>query len=223
MMFEGKGSRLSKRIKELAMVVLVVAVLSAVQPFLWRTVNGLAESLNQKRFQVKQISEIMERSKEVEDEYEKQKVFLEQLSAVVPLSRETLQVIERLEGLAKEVGADIQVESIKEGEALVVGASEDSEETTPSAPRRALKKEEEVKKRDEPRLLPLLVTVEIRSNPAVLLRYIEAVEHVQELTTVRSFTLDYSSGADGESTESEYTLSMEVIFYLQDHENKRTD
>lgn len=127
MMFEGKGSRLSKRIKELAMVVLVVAVLSAVQPFLWRTVNGLAESLNQKRFQVKQISEIMERSKEVEDEYEKQKVFLEQLSAVVPLSRETLQVIERLEGLAKEVGADIQVESIKEGEALVVGASEDSE------------------------------------------------------------------------------------------------
>lgn len=224
MMFESKGSRLSQRVKGLVVVVLVVVALISVQPFLWKAVNELAEELNQKRFQIKQISEVKARSKEVKDEYEKQEVFLQQLTAVVPLGRETLQVIERLEGLANEIGADIEVESIREEEVLLVGEMVKSEEvpikTSSRTSRRAPSKKEEELKKDEPSLLPLVVVVEVRAIPSVLLRYIEAVEHVQELAVVRSFILE-PSNVDSEDNELEYVLSMEVIFYLQDYENKK--
>lgn len=224
MMFESKGSRLSQRVKGLVVVVLVVVALISVQPFLWKAVNELAEELNQKRFQIKQISEVKSRSKEIKDEYEKQEVFLQQLTAVVPLGRETLQVIERLEGLANEIGADIEVESIREEEVLLVGEMVELEEvpikTSSRTSRRAPSKKEKELKKDEPRLLPLVVAVEVRAIPSVLLRYIEAVEHVQELAVVRSFILE-PSNVDSEDNESEYVLSMEVIFYLQDYENKK--
>lgn len=223
-MFKSKSSRLVQRVRGLVAAVLVVVVLTAVQPFLWRIVNGLAEELNQKRFQVRQISEIKFRSKEVEDEYEKQKIFLEQLTAVVPLGRETLQVIERLEGLANEVGADIEVKSIKEEKVLVVGVRANSEEQSAKTSRQVSRKKEAESRKDEPKLLPLVVTVEVRAIPSVLLRYIEAVEHVQELTAVKSFGLEpFKDVVDGEGNKLEYVLSMEVVFYLQDYENKRTD
>ncbi len=218
MMAENKGSRLAQRIKALAVVILLIVVLIVVQPFLWGAVSGLVEELNQKRFQVKQINKIKSLSKDIEDEYNEQKVFLEQLSAVVPLSRETLQVIERLEGLANEIGAEIKVESIKEEDVLLVGGKK--VETKKRDSRRPSSSEEEPKK-DDPKLLPLVVSVEVKGRLPVLLSYIESVENVQELTVVKSFALTPSrSIAGSESNEVEYILSMAVVFYLQDYENK---
>jgi hypothetical protein len=219
-MSESKGSRLSQRVKKLLLVILIMIILIAVQPFLWRVVNESAEQLNQKRFQVKQINEIKTRSKKIEDEYEKQKIFLEQLTAVVPLSRDTLQVIERLEGLANELGVNIEVKSISEEKALVIGSKVNKEEVTRSS-RRAQVQTVEEEEKDEPRLLPLVVEVVVSANASSLLSYIEAVEHVQELTAIRSFSLEPSSNNEG--NESKYFLSMNVIFYLQDHETKRTE
>jgi hypothetical protein len=226
MMAESNGTRLARRIKSLVIMVLAVVVLIAVQPFLWKKVNGLAEELNQKRFQVKQVNEVKSRGKEIEDEYEKQKIFLEQLTAVVPLSRETLQVIERLEGLASEVGVEVVVESIREEQALLISGAVIEDETPVEAPsissRRGARETKEEVKKDEPKLLPLVVTIEVRGNPSVLLHYIEAVEHVQELTIVRTLALQSSSvESSSGGSESEYALSMEVIFYLQNYENTR--
>ena len=119
----------------------------------------------------------------------------------------------------------IIVESIMEEKPLMISGGREAEEQTQeaSAARRASREKKEETKTDEPSLLPLVVKVEVRASPSALLRYIDAVEHVQELTVVKSFLLERSKNPDkGNDTGTEYILFMDVIFYLQDYEDKRS-
>jgi len=186
--------RLVKRTKALVLMIVMVVAMCVAQPFLWQMVSSSSEKLQMEKSKAKQIEAVKSLREEVKKEYKEQQPFLDQLTVVVPMRRDILQVIERLEELAQKEGLAISVESIKEGKSL------DS----------VNKKK---KKQEGPSIYPLTLSVKAVSDPGLLVRYIEAVENAREVTAIQSFSI--SPVLDRSGNSYAYKLEMDVNFYLQ--------
>ncbi len=187
--------RLAKRLKMLILMVVALLIMVAAQPFLWRMVSAATEKLQVERSKAKQIETVRSLRKEVQNEYKKQQAYLDQLTVVVPMRRDILQVIERLEELAQKEGVVVEVVNIREGESI---------------------EDDKKKKKDREMTMsiyPLTLSVSLISDPGLILRYVEAVENAREITAVKSFKISpfmYPSGQ-----RYAYKLEMDINFYLQ--------
>ena len=200
-------------VKVLVVLSLAGLLFAGLQPFLWGWVKNRSLALHELRIQAEQIEEVKKRTKEMQDNYNNQKVFVAQLDSVVPQSRNALQVIERLETAAQGLIVKLEVSRIDEGVELNLDGGAVLEETGAAKP--AAKK---TKNNNEPgsSIFPLFITVTATGKPEALVEYIDAVEHVQELSYIQKFTLSPASAAVGATEVSgDYQLLMTVVFYLQ--------
>lgn len=163
--------RLLRRIRTLVITVVVILGLLIAQPFLWRLVGSMTIRLQDKRSQIQQVTEMKSRIKAAEDNLKEQQASLNQLTAVVPMNRDTIQILERVEGVASQMNLAVEVAGIAEGEPYNYGGAG-------GIP-----------------VFPLVVAVTALGQPSQLLEYIEAMEHVRELVQVKSFAI--SSGGGG--------------------------
>jgi len=164
----------------------VVLGLGLLQPLLWRWVSVATIQLQQNRFQDRQIGEVRSRSKAAEQELIDKQVLVEQLAAVAPAAVNTLQVIERMERMAAEYEVLLEIASIEESEAFGQEANVPVQQ-----------------------LVKLLMTTVLIGEPAALLSWLDAVEHMPELSEAEGMRLTYASQS------SAWRMDVRVLFYMQ--------
>lgn len=204
----------SSLVKGLVVLSTVVVLMAGAQPWLWRWVRNRAVDLHELRIQTEQIDEVQKRTKEVQDNYENQKVFVAQLDSVVPQSRNALQVIERLETATQGLGIDLEVSRIDEGAGLAEGlGGGSSEASVPDGTAEKAKADSE----EGSAIFPLFITVTAIGRPEALVEYVDAVEHVQELSYIQKFTISPQAAraVGGQEPGGSFQLLMTVVFYLQ--------
>ncbi|HBE90731.1 MAG: hypothetical protein A3E37_03105 [Candidatus Andersenbacteria bacterium RIFCSPHIGHO2_12_FULL_46_9] len=200
-------------VKILIVLSVIVVFLIGLQPFLWGWVKSRSIALHEVRIRAEQVEEVKKRTKEMQENYDNQKVFVAQLDSVVPPSRNALQVIERLETATQGLNVTLEVSRIDEGVALKQGQEVGLEET--DQPRTVLP---QTKNNDERKvsIIPLLITVNATGRPENLVEYIDVVEHVQELSYIQKLTISPAPNkANATENETAFQLLMTVVFYLQ--------
>ena len=178
-------------VRKLIILGSVLLILLAVQPFLWRYVETSTEALRMKQSEKTQYQSIGSNLDKVKSTIAEQEQALEELSVVFPKKDNTSQVVGRLERLADDNGIDFQIKSI-------------------------LEKEVDASGQKLPGLTPLQVTLEASGDPVHLLQYLEATEHVPEVATIDSWSLQKSTVTDsatGQQT-TQYGLVAQVTFYI---------
>ncbi|MFH1354003.1 MAG: hypothetical protein ABIH36_01825 [bacterium] len=161
--------RMVRRIRLLGITVAVIAGLVVAQAFLWQMVRSMTVRFQEKRSQIQQVAELKSRIEITESNYKKQRASLDQLTAVVPFNRDTIQVLERLESVANQMSMEIDVVGIVEGEPLWSAGGGAA-------------------------VFPLTVSVTTSGKPSQLLDYVEEMEYVQELVQVQSFAITAGNG-----------------------------
>lgn len=203
----------SSVVKVLLVFSALVVLLIGTQPFLWRWVRGRSIALHELRIMAEQIEEVKKRTKEMQENYDNQKVFVAQLDSVVPPSRNAIQVIERLETATQGLNVTMQVSRIDEGVALKQSQAVELEEA--DQPRATPTK---TKNNDEQgvAIVPLFITVNVTGRPEKLIEYIDVVEHVQELAYIQKFTITPALNKANVTVDApDFQLLMTVVFYLQ--------
>src|SRR3989344_1722450 len=186
-----------------ARAVLAIGLI-VLQPFLWQFVRELVVRFQQDRSQASQLAAVEQHLAAIQQEQQNQLAQFPQLAAVVPEDKSALSLLERLEEVASALGAAVEVRGIVEEAPLAERAEGEALPESPAAGGSVT-------------VFPLAVTVTVQAPPAVLLDYIDAVEHMEELVQVRSVRL--SADQAGGGNVSNFGLTMEIIFYLQRHGN----
>ncbi len=181
--------RVRKRLRVLVVTVLVAAGLMAVQPYLWRKAAAMATMVQRSRSQIKQAADVKERAEKLAEGIKREKGSLERLAVVVPQDRDTIQVLERVESVAQRTGLEIDVVNIREGHDL-------KDQEGHSVP-----------------IFPLTISVSASARPSMLLRYLEAMEHIQGLVQIDSLLIRPGEGQN-------FNLDMSIVFYLQKNEQR---
>lgn len=187
----------NEKYRRLGTTVVLLVVLVAAQPFLWRFVQTSALDLQQKRSQSQQISNVNDRNEEVKGTIKTQENFLDQLQVVSPPVTSLTQVVERVEQLGDQLGVLVNISVIQE---LQASAS--------------LVKEEGI--------VPVSVAIEATGTVNQLLSFFDRVEHTQELSIVRTWSLVPAavSGPVGTPVVNPtYSLTMDILFFLRQETN----
>ncbi len=184
----------NQKYRRLGTTVLLLVVLVAAQPFVWRFVHARALELQQKRSQGQQIANVKARNEEVKTTLKNQENFLNQLQVVSPPLTSLTQVVERVEQLADQLGLTVNISVIQE---------------LPASG--ALVKEEEI--------VPVSVAIEAKGTVNQLLSFFDRVEHTQELSIVRTWSmapdLAPAPGVVPVVSTPSYVLTMDILFFLQ--------
>lgn len=178
-------SGFNQKYRRLAKTILLMIVLSTLQPFLWRYVHARALALQQIRSQGQQITNVQARNDEIQKTLQAQHDFLGQLELVSPPTTAITEVVERVEHLADQVGLTVAITVIQE-----------------------LPANNSVVK--EAGIVPVSISVQVAGTPRQLLSFMERVEHTPELSIVPHWTLVPAS-----ATSAEYTLTMDIFFFLR--------
>jgi hypothetical protein len=174
------------------------------------------------RSEVRQLTEVTEHLAAIREEREMQEAQLPQLAAIVPTDDRALSLLERLEAVASGLGVVVEVRSIVEEPALGADGPTDSPERADATPVPESVEEaagESVSESGSPpvaggmEIYPLIVTLRASAPPAILLNYVDAVEHMEELVQIRSVRLSVDQAIS--PGEGIFGLSMEIAFYLQ--------
>ncbi len=168
---------------------IVLVILIGIQPFLWNYVYTSTIHLQEKRTEAQQLVNLQARLDAMQARQASQKQFLDQLSATFPLLGSESQVIERIEQLALKVGIAAHITTITKQPLPL----EDDKNGI---------------------LTGLSLTVEADGTPSQLLYYLDALEHLPELTIIRSWGITAASGTVSNAPPL-YKLNMNIIFYLQ--------
>lgn len=171
----------------------IVILFSVAQPFLWGYVLSSAQNLNRVRTSDAQYILLEERLSEIQESSVAQQQLFDQLSVSFPFSDSKPRLVARLEQVGDQYGANVDIQQIGDVE---VGVE---------------------KSRDES-IEEFVVTVRVIGSPDSLFSYLDAVEHLQELTTVESWSIGRVTS--GESLEEfgvvpQFELLVRIIFYLQ--------
>lgn len=152
-------------LKNLAVRIVLLLVLVAAQPFLWRVVASAANSVHQKRSERQQIGDVQGRIQQIRQNKDTQKELLDQLKVVVPIEDALLTIIERLQLLADPDHHNVQL--------LLQGIERQAktENTAPSS------------------MVPFSINVIATGRISNVLSYLHRLEHLQELVVVRSISL----------------------------------
>lgn len=183
-----------KALKKLSTGVVVVLALVIGQPFLWMYVLSSAQHLNSVRTSDAQYVILQGRLEDIQKTSAEQQSLLEQLSVVFPDSHSVPQLVARLEQIGDEHGVVVDVQQIGEKERDAggnVGAHVER----------------------------LSITVQAFGSVDVLLAYIDAIEHIQEMTSVDSWTIEPRQMSGDEigvpQGAVQFALTARVIFYVQ--------
>jgi len=163
-----------------------------------------------------QTKELELKIQEVRHNYNNQSSYFDQLAAVVPSSQAALQVIERLETAAQGLDVVVEVTRIDEGVPFKsLAEAELSVEDNVGVRREQLAASSGGAKSS---ILPLYITLTVTGFPVALVEYIDAIEHVQELTVVQKFSISPIVGRvnQAEQEEDDWQLLLTAVFYLQD-------
>lgn len=166
--------------RHLIVLIMVAVGLIAGQPWLWNTVRSRAELLHGKQNQVDQLKDITTRIQTIDQIYQKKRSLLDQLLVVFPRLTDAPQVVEQLEHIADEQHVTLTIRSLVDP---VQG------------------------KKSKSRLIPLPVIAHVEGDLPQLLSYLEAIEHIQQLTAVRTWSV--ALGPTG------WAMDLEVLFYIQ--------
>lgn len=170
----------------------LVIVLGIGQLWLWPFVHQSAFDLQDEWTREGQLQEMQKRIGEITQAYDEQRANLDQLRAAFPYQNETAQVVERLEQLAAQTGVDLDITGIQETPAEDLTSSDS--------------------------IVPITVRLQVTGLAPALLRYLDAIEQVQELTQVQAWSLAPFRRADQPTVTPAvglYGLAVEIIFYLQ--------
>lgn len=186
----------NKKYKRLATTFFLLLVLAVAQPFLWHFVQARALSLQQTRSQEKQIANVKARNAEVQKALDDESAILsQQLAVAAPALADQTRVVERLEALGDQLSLQANI-------TVIVALPGDS----PLA--------------SEESIVPVAVTVQTAGPPEALLSFMERVEHTPELSLISNWALspaipEAAPGGRGQAGSSDYSLTMDVIFFLQ--------
>lgn len=186
--------------RQLLRIVLVLVVVVAVQPFLWRFAQYRVSTVRDQQARNGQIAAVREQNQQIEQAIKTQQQLIDQLDIIAPRPTALNQVVERLEQLADKQQLRIDISSIKE--------------VTSTSRRKAAV------------VTPVTAVIEIRGSVTAVLQYIEQLEHTPELTVVRSFTLKPNRlviepvasplpSATPPPVVTDYSVKLEVIFFLK--------
>jgi|GEM_PF-3079810 hypothetical protein len=208
-------------VRSLVFSVILLLVLIMVQPYLWGMVKSRALTLHERRTLTEQIKEVEIKNRDTRNNYESQNVYIDQLTSVIPSSRDALQVIERLETATQGLDVQVDVSRIDEGTSLKSIVDTESGIGNNAKPAQALvPTTEEISK-----IFPLHITLVAKGSSDALVEYIDAIEHVQELSMIQKFTISpvtIKTSQTPEQDQSQFQLLMTVVFYLQE-ENDGTE
>lgn len=185
----------NRHYKKITLRAVLVLILLAIQPLLWQTVSQAAGRLHDKQSEREHIAEIAARIERIEQARAATQEQLSQLETVIPPSVRLPQIIERVERLAADAAVELTVRDIIE---------------TPLKP-----------DMDPLPFTPVRVTVEVKGSPATLLAFLDAVEHLPELTFIEGWsiiTLTPSAPpapSPGVAALSTFTLTAHIVFFVQ--------
>lgn len=175
---------------KLILALVAVVGLGVAQWWLWQFVRSAAEQLHVKQTEASQLADITKRIATINAVHQQQRSLLEQLSVSFPSLADTPQAIERLERLAGERGVGLTIRSIGDGQ------------------------EASTKKDTKNKIVPLAIIIRATGSVDQLLAYLEAIEHVPELTALESWSLAPDPLAVAGAAPS-YVFDGKVVFYLQ--------
>lgn len=171
--------------RRLLVVVGVILLLMAGQPWLWGWVFDSATEFRNRQTQQGQLANVQRLTEQIRVVDPAQAALLEQAGVAFPLMGAAPQIVERLEGLAETQGLTMQLVAIREV----------------SVPGRG------------PKLVPFDIDLTVAGAPRAVLAFVETVEHMQELTQVTALNMDpVTVPVVGQKV---YRLSMTVRFFLQ--------
>jgi Tfp pilus assembly protein PilO len=191
--------RLRLRVKYVALLIGLAFVLLGAQIWLWQMLGSAAGSFHEKQERSQQVEEVASRTKEVRRHFEQQIVYLDQLKAVVPTFNDTLKILERLDEVGKGVNVSVSITGIEEGAELS---------------KAGLVAEGSQLSKNVIEVNPLLVKVIIKGRAVDLMRYVEEVEHLSELVSIRRMQLTIPPATAAEM-EAMPQVNLEIIFHLQ--------
>ncbi len=178
----------SAQVMRLLRGVILLAVLAAVQPFVWRTVASSAATLQDKRTIKQQTIALRERLAVIDAAFTEQTASLEDLAEIFPPVSSTSAAVERLEELADNRDIALTIQNIQEEKPL-------------GPLNRSV-------------VVPLTISVKATGAVDRLLEYIDAVEHVPEVTAIDEWVLN--STIDNTSADNwPHRLTLNVVWYFQ--------
>jgi hypothetical protein len=173
----------------------VLAALLAIQPFLWNYVYSTTNQLQEKRTEAVQLTNLQASLADIQAHVNAQKQFTDQLSASFPLLGSESQVIERIEQLATRTGINAHITTI--GKQALSKDVDKSEKIT-----------------------SLVLTVAANGPASRLFYFLDALEHLPEVTSVRSWKIEAApaaaaSGPAASPAPAAFNLVTNIVFYLQ--------
>lgn len=213
MMFKN-ASPLNKRVISLLGVVVVTSGLIVLQLWLWGWVTTMAARFHNLKTQDQQLIEFHERIAGLEGSVRSGRTLLDQLTVVAPSVEDVPQIVERLERLAEELGISVTVTSIQQQGTVEEGSTEpqsfgeqsDTIDTT------------EHQSANTQSVVPLEIAFRLVAPPAVLLQFVDTLEHMQELVEAPSWHMQPASfvGAPGATPDpAAFSMDIQVIVNLQ--------
>ncbi|MEX1997971.1 MAG: hypothetical protein WEA04_04865 [Candidatus Andersenbacteria bacterium] len=187
-------TRTSQQYQKIVLRSIMLVILIVAQPFLWSMVAGVANRVHAQQSQKQQIIDVQARTAQIREINVSQKEFLDQLDVVVPLAGSLSQIIERLERLATDRQLRLSILDIKED---VLEEATDLENIPVQRFR---------------------ISLQVTGTPAQLLTYIDAVEHVQELTILEDWSFVAATAPvsfPAPDAVYPYTATMSLLFFLQ--------
>jgi len=183
------NNHMKRRYRSLAIALLLLVVLTVVQPLLWRLVKRQAEAVHARRTIEQQRMDVAERNERVRGDLTARQESLGVVDAIAPEFTQLPQAVERLELLADRRALSIEIQGINQG---VVSSSD--------------------------ALQPVTVSMRVFGPIETLYDFMEQLEHVQELTRLESWQLQPTSAppsVEVADSLNNYVLAADVVFYLQ--------
>ncbi|MEK7556769.1 MAG: hypothetical protein AAB538_02215 [Patescibacteria group bacterium] len=171
----------------LTLVVLLVVILAVGQVWLWGSVFDAASVFRDRQTQQEQLANVRQLTEDIRSQDTTQQALVEQATVAFPVNESVPLVVERVEALAEAQGLSLTLESI----------AEQRVNPRPAAAQ----------------LVPFDLNLTLQGPPHALLAFLDAVEHMQELTRIESWAL--STVAAKPPTAKVYDLQMKLRFFLQ--------
>lgn len=159
--------------------------LMVAQPWLWGQVFEAAAALRDRQTQQLQLANVAQLTEEIRKPEPAAARLLDQTTVAFPPLGAAPQIVERLEALAAAQALTMRLDSIREVAPLV----------------------------RTQKLIPFDITLTVVGSPRASLVFLDAVEHMQELTQVEKWNLVATNAPV--AGEKVYRLEMTVRFFLQ--------
>lgn len=171
--------------RRLTVVFLMVIILAVGQVWLWGSVFDAASTFRDRQTQQQQLANVRQLTEDIRAQDSAQQTLVEQATVAFPVSESVPHVVERVEALAEAQGLPLKLESIAEQRVALKTAQ----------------------------LVPFDLNLTLNGSPHALLAFLDAVEHMQELTRIESWGM--KPALTRQPGTRVYDLTMKLRFFLQ--------